>query len=344
MKAKPYQVDALKSQITSQFKAALIYGADFGVVQETAEKIALFITPDLSDTFSVIKLTPAKIKEQHSILMDEGESLSFLGGRKLLWLKEADASTSEAVSYFVDHSQSDTFLLITAGMLNKNTELRLFCEAHPLVLTIACYEDTRRDIQANLRTQIINAGYQIDSNALDLLTDRLNNNRMVSRIEIQKLLIYKGNNKQITLQDIETVITDTSSGSIEEICYAVANGQEKIADKAVRQVIADGENPVTILHALQNHFTLLLDGAGMLEAHLSLEAVLKKLLRPAQFRLEKDLAHQLSIWKKNTLLQTLNFLMTVDRDVRKNLLPPDLILMRTLSQIAQIPRKLKRLS
>ncbi len=342
MKAKPYQIEALKSQITGHFKAALIYGTDGGVVQETSEKIAHFIAPNLSDTLSVIKLTPSKLKEQKSILMDEGDNLSFLGERKLLWIKEADLSITEAVSYFVEHSHSDSFLLLSAAMLNKNHELRLFCEAHPLVLTIACYEDTWRDVQANLRTQLTEAGYQIDTQALDMLTERLNGDRIVSRMEIQKLLTFKGDNKQITQQDINNIVTDTSSTSLEELCYAVANGQEKKADKALHQLLLNGENPVSLLHALQYHFTLLLEGNGLLEKKMPLESALKKLLRPAQFRLEHDLAHQLTIWKKEPLVRVLNFLIKIDRDFRKNLVSPDLLLQRAVSQIAQIPRKIQR--
>ena len=63
MKAKAYQITALKREITTSFRGALIYGPDFGNVLETAEQIAKMITPDLKDDFCVVRLTPQKIKE-----------------------------------------------------------------------------------------------------------------------------------------------------------------------------------------------------------------------------------------------------------------------------------------
>ena len=41
MKAKPFQINALVPQIKNNFKGALIFGPDLGVVQEISEKTSV---------------------------------------------------------------------------------------------------------------------------------------------------------------------------------------------------------------------------------------------------------------------------------------------------------------
>ena len=96
MKAKPSQIEALSKQICSTFKIALIHGADFGIVEDCAQKIIKMVIPQ-KDEFSFIKISKQHLKENPACLLDEGNSISFLGGRKLIWLKEADNSVVSSV-------------------------------------------------------------------------------------------------------------------------------------------------------------------------------------------------------------------------------------------------------
>ena len=55
MRAKPIQINALAQQIQNEFTAAFVFGTEEGVIQQTAQKIAHFIVPDLKDDFCVLK-------------------------------------------------------------------------------------------------------------------------------------------------------------------------------------------------------------------------------------------------------------------------------------------------
>ena len=92
MKAKPFQINALVSQIQKKYQGALIYGPEQSLIQEISEKIANLIVSDIHDTFCSVKVSLAKIKEIPSILLDEGNVPTLMGGRKLIWIKEADGS------------------------------------------------------------------------------------------------------------------------------------------------------------------------------------------------------------------------------------------------------------
>jgi DNA polymerase-3 subunit delta len=342
VKAKAYQVDALKTQIQGRFKGALIFGSDFGVVQETAAKITKLIVSDIHDDFSVCRIVPSQLRETPSLLLDEGNSVLLMGGRRLIWLRDAENHALEAVDSFVTHIQTDSFLLITADNLTKSSGLRTFCEGHPDILTIACYPDEAKDVAVFIRETLGEQGISVDPKALSLLVERLNENRLATRRELEKLIVYLGDKKTVTKEDVIAVVTDTTNTSLDLFCCAVAEGNQKNADRAASLLLSNGENPVGLVRVLINHFNLLLMASDILNDGANLEVAVKKILKPAQFRLEETIKRQLMIWKKEFIFKVLELLLDTEQQIKRTGMPGELILSRAVTQIAAKANRLCR--
>jgi len=338
VKAKPYQVSSLVPQIQNGFKGALIFGPDFGVVQELSEKIVSFIVPDITDSFSVIKITPQKIKEIPSILLDEGNGSGLFGGRKVLWLKNADNGVLDAVENYLEHIQNNTFLLISADNLTKNSPLRVFCESHPQVLCVACYADTERDVAEYIRETLAGQGIRISNPAMPMLVERLGENRIATKKELEKLITYLGDKKTVEVSDVEAVVTDTQNSSVDLFCSAVATGNQKMAEREYHLMIGNGENPVGIIRILYLYFNRLLDAVSVVEKE-GIEAGLKKIMKPAQFRMEASFKKQLSIWKKSFVLKVLDLLLESERQAKSTGFPAEITLGRVILQITQVAQR-----
>lgn len=341
MKAKPYQIDALKTQICTSYKAVLIHGADFSVVEDCAEQIRRLIQPQ-KDDFSFIKINKAQLKEIPSLLLDEGNAISFLGTRKLICLKDADNTTTKAIENYLEHIQTNAFLLLTADALPKSSSLRMLAETAPDVLEIACYTDEIRDIQVLITSYLKERGYVPSQSAMTLLLERLNTNRLATKSELEKLITYMGQNNQINERDVEAVIPDTAMASIDMLCQAVGTGDQKTADKACQILLSSGETPVGITRILMAHFNKLLLGAEMAENRFSQEEILKKLLRSNQFKQKEAMSRQISIWKKPFIIKTLQLLLETEQQTKTTGLPPELMLERTITMITGLPKKLQR--
>ncbi|MBR6411576.1 MAG: DNA polymerase III subunit delta [Alphaproteobacteria bacterium] len=338
MKAKPYQVTSLVPQIQNGFKGALIFGPDFGVVQEISEKIASFIVPDISDAFGVIKITPQKIKEIPSILLDEGNAGGLFGGRKILWLKNADNAILNAVEDYLDHIQNNTFLLITADNLTKNSALRVFCESHPNILCVACYADSERDVAEYIRETLSGQGIRISNAAMPMLMDRLGENRISTKKELEKLITYLGDKKTVEEADVMAVVTDTQNSSVDLFCSAVAMGNQKMAEKEYQLMLANGENPVGIIRILYLYFNKLLDAVATAETQ-GIDAGIKKIMKPAQFRMEAGFRKQLTIWKKSFVLKVLDLLLETEKQAKSTGFPIEIILGRIIIQITHVAQR-----
>lgn len=342
MKAKPSQIEALSKQICSTFKIALIHGADFGIVEDCAQKIIKMIIPQ-KDEFSFIKISKQHLKENPACLLDEGNSISFLGGRKLIWLKEADNSVVSSVEAYLNYIQSDTFLLITSDALQKSSVLRNLVENAPDGLEIACYNDEEKDIRLTILNALREKGLTADTDVLNLLSERLTENRITTLSEIEKLSVYVGNKQGVTIQDVEAVIPKPQSATFDDLCHQTALGKQQEADRILKNLLVNGEAPVTIVRVLISHFNKLLMAVDLSENNVAKEEILKKVLRANQFKQKDMMATQIYIWKKNFLVKVLQLLLEAEKQTKTTELPAELIIERLVTTIAGIPKKIRRI-
>ena len=340
MKAKPYQISALTPQIQKDFRGALIFGPDLGIIQELSDKISRMIVPDVTDGLSVVKITPSKLKEIPSLISDELNAPTLLGGRKLIWLKEADNVMTDAIELALAGAKTDAFLLVTSGNLTKNSTLRNFFETAQNLLAVACYPEEGKDVAEFIRGYLAEFGIRAGREAMALMVERLSENRLATREELNKLISYLGDKKTVEEADVTDIITDTQDASVDIFCCAVAGGHRETAEKEYRLMLANGENPVSIIRILYLYFNRLLDAAETNEQSGS-EAALKKIMKPAQFRLETQFRQQIRIWNKGFVLKVLNLLTEAERQAKSTGLPADLILDRVIIQIAGVAHRQK---
>ncbi len=340
MKAKEHQVSALIPQIKSGFKAALVFGPEQGMVQEVSEKIAGIIVENMKDDFCVVKLTPSKIKEIPSILTDEGNAVSLLGGRKLIWLKEADNTILEAVVDYVEQIKTDSFLLISAGNLTKSSGLRNWGENHEAVLSVVCYAEADKEVQAFIRGYLFEKQKTISRPALVLMSEKLGENRLLTRQELDKLITYLGDKKTVDEADVDAVITDTAGASADALCCAVATGQLTQAQREYTLMIENGETEVAIIRILYNYFNKLLDAACVVEQN-GIEAGVAKMLRPAQYRMTDSVRLQLRLLKKPFIVKVLKNLIQTEKEAKTTGFPIGIALNRVVLQITNAVRRIK---
>ncbi|MFX8573797.1 hypothetical protein ABTM22_19895, partial [Acinetobacter baumannii] len=88
------------------------------------------------------------------------------------------------------------------------TALRKKFEDHRRAVAIPCYADTAEDLRRLIDAECRNAGLAIDPDARDLLESLIGGDRLASRGEIQKLLLYAKGMTRISVDDVLAVVGD----------------------------------------------------------------------------------------------------------------------------------------
>ncbi|TIX45439.1 MAG: DNA polymerase III subunit delta, partial [Mesorhizobium sp.] len=81
-------------------------------------------------------------------------------------------------------------ILIEAGDLKKGVGLRAIVEAADIAMALPCYADEARDIDTVIDDELRKAGMSMTLEARQALRRNLGGDRLASRGEIEKLVLY----------------------------------------------------------------------------------------------------------------------------------------------------------
>ena len=333
MKAKPYQINALIPRLKKEFKAALVFGTDSSGVLEIAKQIQSIIIPQ-AGPFSVISLTSNDLKGNPGRVLEEANTPDLMGGRRLIWLKEATAQQADVMTQFCQQCQTDAFLLITADNLTKSAALRAESESDPNILVVACYPPEITDLRRIIQNFSIESGVDFTPEAMDYLIENTDNNTLILKNELAKIQLWNQNKKHLNLETIQLLV-GTGTVTIDTLIQSLANRQIDKSILSVKALLAQGENPVTLLRQVARYFTALLKGVEKMEQGENPTDIAKKILKPAQFRLEEAVVKQLHSWTKERLLKIYHSFLTAEIQMKSGQLDPELILKQTLLMLTK---------
>src|SRR5690606_30510179 len=254
MKLQPREVEAFVRKPRPGIRAALLFGSDAGLIRERAKALAKTVVDDLSDPFRVSTLTGAQLQDDPARLADEVGAMALTGGRRVVMVSGAGDRNAKLFEGLLDAMPGESFLVVEAGELAGRSSLRAAFEAAENAVAIGCYADDQRSLHELIEQMAEEAGKRIAPDAAAYLADNLGADRMISRSEIAKLLLYKGDDPSpISLADCEAVVGDNATLFLDDAAFAAFGGDFAGLTDALTRCEGAGESPVAILRVAQKH-------------------------------------------------------------------------------------------
>lgn len=257
MKIPNAQIENYITKIDKEkVSGCLIYGPENHLVSYRFNQIAKKITPDLSDPFLVTNISKERLSNDKSILSDELNSYSMLGGRKLIMIQDCDVLLNNILKNVnkSDIEQTTNFILVQAGDLEKNSYLRKFFEESDNLVAIACYEDSEATVKNILLEKFRKNNIKVSSNQVQLILDRVGKNRMLINNEVEKIITFLGEKKELSDAEIFDIIGLQSESSIEEFLNLFAEKKYNSSLLLLQKLISEGLEAVYFFRYLNNYF------------------------------------------------------------------------------------------
>jgi DNA polymerase-3 subunit delta len=245
-------IDRFLSRPDPKKPVVLVYGPDSGLVSERVATLARAAAGENKEPFSSVVLEGDAIAADPGLLIDEAQTFGLFGERRVIRVRAGSRNFAPAVEMLLKNPPQAA-VLIEAGELRPTSPLRAICEKSPAAAVIPCYVDTERDI-ARL---IADAKLSIDAEAREALAALLGADRLASRGEIEKLVLYAGGKGRITLDDVRAVIADASALALDDVVDSAAAGELEAALAALSKAYAAGTLPSVLLNAAIRHVTAL---------------------------------------------------------------------------------------
>lgn len=245
---KAHEFDSFVKRRARDFRIFLVYGPDRGLVSERAAELARITGVDMADAFSFMRLDAADINADPGRLFDEANSTGLFGGEKLIWIKGAgaDKGLSEALSGLAENPPSGAWIIIEAGDLKKGANLRKAAESAAAAMAIPCYADDAKALNLLIDEELSAAGLRITADARMALQECLGGDRIASRNEIRKLVLYARDDGLIEESHVAAIVGDASAISADDAVDAVLKGDLAGFHHAIQKVVTS-KTPVFLV-------------------------------------------------------------------------------------------------
>ncbi|PBB44293.1 DNA polymerase III subunit delta [Mesorhizobium sp. WSM3866] len=321
---KGYEVDSWLARPDPSMAIVLLYGPDRGLVAERAKTFALKTGLPLDDPFSVVKLDGAEVDRDEGRLLDEARTVPMFSDRRLLWVRNASdqKALADDIKALTAEPAPDALILIEAGDLKKGTGLRAIVEAAGNAIALPCYADEARDLDSVIDDELRKAGMSMTLDARQALRRNLGGDRLASRGEIDKLVLYAHGKKEIDLDDVNALSGDVSGASFDGAVDAMLDGKVGDFDIAFTRHCASGGHPFLVLSSAMRQLQAIQVMRGQMESGGRNAASVVAGARPPVFFSRRKLVEKtLERWNSEALGRALNRLQAAVLQTRKR---PDL--------------------
>ena len=335
MKIPPRQIERFLSSPGEGIRVVLVYGENRGLVRERVTALAKYFSAGDDNPHQVTELTASDVQSDPARLVDQTTQGSLLGGDRMILVRLANEDISAPLRTVLAQATVATVVILEAGDLSPRSVVRKLCEADQSAAVIACYGDNAAALGQLFDRIMDESNKRLSPEARSYLLQNLGSDRMVSRREMEKLVLYVGDVADITLDDAVAAVGDSGALSVEEIIYAAAGGDGPRLDQQLSRAYQDGTSPVAVLRAAIRHFQRLQLAAGEVANGQSADQAMKSIRPPVLFFYADRFKRQLHHWTPDRIGHAQHLLIGAEIDCKSTGLPDQAVCGRALIRLCQ---------
>jgi DNA polymerase-3 subunit delta len=336
---KASEVDRYIARPDAGEPIVLVFGPDAGLVRERVDALVRSSIDDPNDPFALARIEGEDLAANPSRLVEEAHTVPLFGGRRTVLVRAGSRNISAAVETVIAAPSNECRIIIEAGNLNKSAPLRTLCEKAKVAAALPCYADGERDLARLIDEEMRSSDLTIAPDARAALMSLLGGDRLASRSEIRKLVLYARGQQRVELADVMAVTADASALALDGVIDAAFAGRTAEVESEFAKARARGASPAAIISAAIRQVANLHKMRLAIDGGDSVEFVMKRGAPPVHFTREKQVAEALRAWNAPRLLRAMQQLAEASLEARRNSPLADTIAQRTLLSIAVSARR-----
>ena len=253
-------------------------------------------------------------------VLEECSYNDLFGNKKLVVLNNATFLTGkttlndDSLELYINNPNELTILILKVNedKLDERKKLvKLLKEKSTVKLFLSL---DVKDINAYIKNYFTSEEYKIDNTTIALIASRINGNTKVLNSELNKLMLYKINDKTITKEDVLKVITKYEEDNIFKLVDAVIKKDKPSIFTLYKGLIDNKEEPAVIMSLLSNNLRIILQSGILYKDGYSKDKI-ASYLKEHPYRISLALENSRLIEKKE-LINDLNKLAILDYQIK----------------------------
>lgn len=275
-------------------------------------------------------------------LLDHARTIPFLGGRKIVLLKEAEKISSQEQEehlfpYVESPSKKTTLILISSAVNFRGNAfkplLKSFAKYAGYGLVLELNHPYQNEIPDWIKYMAQNFGKSIGPSAIFLLHELIGNKLLDIFHEMEKLALFSGEKKEITKDDVEKVISSLRTESVFELVDHIGNQRLYEALITLSQLLKSGEQPLKLLALIVRQFRMISKARTLADQGLK-PAEITNALKIREF-VWKKLYPQLNKFSEKKLMDCFQQMWEADIALKTRNIPKKIVLEKLVMELCE---------
>ena len=203
----------------------LIYGENEGQKKEIIENLKKNLNGNIES------YDEAQILNNTEVFYTKIFNQSFFENEKIVIINRCSEKLYEIVKNLLEKSISDIKIIFNATILDKKSKLRSLFEKSDELIIIPTYKDTQITLMEMAKKFFKYYKIAISQETINLLVNRCSGDRGNLKSELDKILIYMQNKKNISLEEIYKLTNLAENFSINDLVdTSLSKNSQKISE------------------------------------------------------------------------------------------------------------------
>ncbi len=188
-------------------------------------------------------------------------SVTFFDDVKLAANEDIKEALKDIVSALEEGRAGETLLLVTTPGMDKRSAFYKQFSARAEVREFMMPEKAylvERVGREKIGSMLREKGLSAEPAAVQMILDRLGADSRLIAMELEKLSLYLGATRRVTVKDVEAVVSSTLTSVMWDLQDALGERKLAKAVEILRELLADGESPIGLVVSLSNRLRDLL--------------------------------------------------------------------------------------
>ncbi len=313
---KSYEIQKNYSRLTEN-NFFLCYGENFGLKQDIKEIIKKsIITKDKN--LEILSFYEDDIIENEENFYNNIYSGSLFGNKKLISINNGTDKIMKKIEDIVNKFPKNTYIIIFSDILEKKSKLRNFFEKNSKTICIPCYFDAEKDLEIIAINKLKQNGINISKESMNLLVSQSNNDRSNLRNEMEKIISYSLNKKNLTIEEVKSIINFSGEYKTDILINECLCGNTLKYKKILTELYSTTINQIFLLRILDIKIQKLLSMKKIQDDFINLDSLINSSKPPIFWKEKPMIKKQLNIWTLGALKRITNELNNVEILCKKN--------------------------
>ncbi len=237
---------------------------------------------------------------------------------KIIIINRCSEKIYQVIESILEKNISDAKIILNASILEKKSKLRNLFEKKKNLIIVPTYKDTSLGLLEIARKFFYNYKISISQEAINLLVNRCNGDRGHLKSELDKILIFIQDKKNINLEEIYRLTNLSGNFSINELVDTTLSKNSQKASEIINESNYKVEDGILILRTFLQRAKRLLNLYEKRNENLSIDSLIDNYKPPIFWKDKPIVKKQLENWSKSKIENLIININNTESYLKKN--------------------------